>query len=366
MNNYNILLASSNSASSVLCSAASIMWRWNALVRGENLNGKIFNQPPDGPYGSWYGHYKVPLEDPFSVDEQSTCSQSEELTEASSETKVRPIPKEVMKQVRDILSLYPKGISITELRSELGKRNVGIDKDFYGYKSAVVTDVDQHPAKTLKPNGEDKPISGSVDRKNVMPLSPELNTERPTRKVQQSPPAEKPVKMDIEQPPKEMEEPPSIGENDVEVAKAQVAEDNPMPMKQQDSKSEVGFLKKIWRRWFGSNDDSSSGIKGYDISNKSHTYGDNSEKKSENTLDKCGRSGNGDNSEKKSESTIEICGTSDDGLEKKEVEKNFVKSPNQENGRLPPTSRSSNSDLGKETSMSYEPYTEISGRSGFF
>ncbi|XP_021665442.2 uncharacterized protein LOC110653928 isoform X2 [Hevea brasiliensis] len=409
MNNYNILLASSNSASSVLCSAASIMWRWNALVRGENLNGKIFNQPPDGPYGSWYGHYKVPLEDPFSVDEQSTCSQSEELTEASSETKVRPIPKEVMKQVRDILSLYPKGISITELRSELGKRNVGIDKDFYGYKKfsrfllsmpnilklqyigdgqfvaraviakpepyepnpyntgAVVTDVDQHPAKTLKPNGEDKPISGSVDRKNVMPLSPELNTERPTRKVQQSPPAEKPVKMDIEQPPKEMEEPPSIGENDVEVAKAQVAEDNPMPMKQQDSKSEVGFLKKIWRRWFGSNDDSSSGIKGYDISNKSHTYGDNSEKKSENTLDKCGRSGNGDNSEKKSESTIEICGTSDDGLEKKEVEKNFVKSPNQENGRLPPTSRSSNSDLGKETSMSYEPHTEISGRSlGFF
>ncbi|XP_031264225.1 uncharacterized protein LOC116122522 [Pistacia vera] len=46
-----------------------VQWHWNSLVRGENLTGKHFNQPPDGPYGSWYGHYKVPLEDPFSVVE---------------------------------------------------------------------------------------------------------------------------------------------------------------------------------------------------------------------------------------------------------------------------------------------------------
>ncbi|KAE9448945.1 hypothetical protein C3L33_19157, partial [Rhododendron williamsianum] len=67
LNNYNILLASPETAPSVLCSAASIMWHWNALVKGENLTGKYFNQPPDGPYGSWYGHYRVPLEDPFAV-----------------------------------------------------------------------------------------------------------------------------------------------------------------------------------------------------------------------------------------------------------------------------------------------------------
>ncbi|KAI3803931.1 hypothetical protein L1987_32097 [Smallanthus sonchifolius] len=82
MNNYNVLLASTDSVPAVLCSAASIMWQWTSLVKGENLSGKHFNQPPDGPFASWYGHYRVPLEDPFAVcnqiSNQTSCVQPDE------------------------------------------------------------------------------------------------------------------------------------------------------------------------------------------------------------------------------------------------------------------------------------------------
>lgn len=47
MNNYNILLASPESAPSVLCSASNIMWQWSSLLKGETLPGKLFNQPPE-------------------------------------------------------------------------------------------------------------------------------------------------------------------------------------------------------------------------------------------------------------------------------------------------------------------------------
>lgn len=134
MNNYNILLASKENAPAVLCSAASIMWQWTALVKGENLSGKHFNQPPDGPYASWYGYYKGPLEDPFAFCNQTSCVQSEEVSDSNSETKLRPVPKAVVNVIRNILNLYPKGLSITELRAELGKSNVTIEKDLYGHK----------------------------------------------------------------------------------------------------------------------------------------------------------------------------------------------------------------------------------------
>lgn len=134
MNNYNILLASKDTAPAVLCSAASIMWQWPALVKGENLSGKHFNQPPDGPYASWYGHYRGPLEDPFAFCNQTSCVQPEEVSDSNSETKPRPVPKAVLNVIRNILNLYPKGLSITELRAELGKSNVSIEKDLYGHK----------------------------------------------------------------------------------------------------------------------------------------------------------------------------------------------------------------------------------------
>lgn len=132
MSNYNILLAGPVSAPGVLCSAASIVWQWNALVKEENITGKYFNQPPDGPYGSWYGHYNVPLENPFEVTEQTPSPRLEEVPESNQDPKPRLVPKVVLKQVRSVLCTHPKGISITDLRSEL--RRYHIDKDFYGYK----------------------------------------------------------------------------------------------------------------------------------------------------------------------------------------------------------------------------------------
>ncbi|KAL6583223.1 hypothetical protein OROMI_005301 [Orobanche minor] len=128
MNNYNILLASPDSAPSVLCCAATIMWQWSSLLKGENLTGKLFNHPPDGPYNSLYGHYKAPLEDPFAISEQSSCANADE-------SKIRPIPKVVVNHVCQVLDLYPGGVSISQLRTELSnKSNLTIDRDLYGYK----------------------------------------------------------------------------------------------------------------------------------------------------------------------------------------------------------------------------------------
>lgn len=146
MSNYNILLASKPSAPAVLCSAASIMWDWDALIKGETVTGKHFNQPPDGPYNSWYGHYRVPLLDPFAIATPSAKSSSvkiEQVSESSSisesissdsSVKARQIPKEVVDKIRLILKLYPKGAPISELRAELIKSDLAIDKDFYGHK----------------------------------------------------------------------------------------------------------------------------------------------------------------------------------------------------------------------------------------
>ncbi|MED6108436.1 hypothetical protein PIB30_023844 [Stylosanthes scabra] len=128
MNNYNILLATPGSAPDVLCAAATIMWQWPSLLKGEDVIGKHFNHPPDGSFGSWYGNYKVPLENPFSASEQSASYQKAESCESS------PIPKSVVRQVRRILNSHPKGMSIADFRAELTKSNVHLDKSFYGLK----------------------------------------------------------------------------------------------------------------------------------------------------------------------------------------------------------------------------------------
>ncbi|XP_068659773.1 uncharacterized protein [Aristolochia californica] len=128
MCNYNILLASTDAPSGVLCSSASIMWHWNELVRGEVLRGKHFNHPPDGPHSSWYGHYRGPLEDPFAHMEP------EEYSDPSMEPNLRPIPKALVNRIRQILDAHPDGLSICDLRLELQRNNVAMDKDFFGYK----------------------------------------------------------------------------------------------------------------------------------------------------------------------------------------------------------------------------------------
>ncbi|GAB2226129.1 hypothetical protein Drorol1_Dr00021921 [Drosera rotundifolia] len=135
MNNYNILLACQDGPPNVLCSAASIMWCWNDLVRGENLAGKHFNLPPDGPFHSWYGNFKVPLEDPFTATETPSFSQNEDsIDELSSDAKIRQVPKVVLNAIQRIVNSYSNGVSITHLRDALVEAKVHIDKDFYGYK----------------------------------------------------------------------------------------------------------------------------------------------------------------------------------------------------------------------------------------
>ncbi|RDX88222.1 hypothetical protein CR513_30214, partial [Mucuna pruriens] len=127
MSNYNILLATPERAPSVLHSAATIAWQWNSLLKGENLIGKHFNHPPDGAFGSWYGSYKAArLEKP----QQATCLPNVEVHEPSSGS----VPKSVVRQVWHILSLHPKGIGITELRTELAKCDVPLDRSLFGHK----------------------------------------------------------------------------------------------------------------------------------------------------------------------------------------------------------------------------------------
>ncbi|KAH9605736.1 hypothetical protein KSS87_003492 [Heliosperma pusillum] len=138
MSNYNILLAAREvkNTSGVLYSAASIMWYWNELVKGQNLSGKHFNQPPDGPFNSWYGHYRGPLEDPFTVSELQKYSEAEDSSnsELSSDSRLRPVPMAILRQLRRVLNSHLEGLTITDLRDIFIKDKVALDKDFYGHK----------------------------------------------------------------------------------------------------------------------------------------------------------------------------------------------------------------------------------------
>lgn len=302
MNNYNILLASPESAPGVLCSAASIMWHWHDLLRGENLTGKYFNQPPDGPYNSWYGHYKVPLLDPYSDLEQTSCLQIEESFVPSTDDKPRAIPKAVIKQIRQILNSYPKGLSITELRDELGKSNVNLGKDYFGYRRFVPFLLSLKNILTIKPEGDGKYLIRRVIQKypETFEENPSVSTETAGNSEDEDLNAplklsgdEKFVKEGAERKilPKSVENlavssaadlnvtdtlgkahKPSLDENMskivntpeseiylppgdekiVETVKASESESSLSPALEKDTTSEVGFFRKVWRKWFGS------------------------------------------------------------------------------------------------------------------
>lgn len=136
MSNYNILLAGlPNDTSAALCSASSIMWNWTDLARGENLSGRRFNQPPDGPLYSWYGQCRGNLGDPFEVPAWQNSSKSiDSSDEEISSDKGQSVPNAVLNQIRRIVYSYPYGVSITELRAQLTRSQVNIDRAFYGYK----------------------------------------------------------------------------------------------------------------------------------------------------------------------------------------------------------------------------------------
>ncbi|PKI58597.1 hypothetical protein CRG98_020986 [Punica granatum] len=296
MNNYNILLASLDNAPGVLCSAASIMWHWNSMIRGEDLIGKLYNQPPDGPHGSWYGHYRGLLEDPFAVPEQSPLLKNEgsPTLEPSSELKVRPVPRVVMRTINNILREYPDGISITELREELKKSNLILDRDLYGYKkfsrflssmphilqlqfqhdgqylvrpasakrngpsdltgdlssgfSMDSGEVDWRTNPNTKVEGEErssfkddraKPESGIVTEVSIGKVKQQTSTDRDWVKLSKA------VDMAPPQPDKKF----------FEGVNTQANEENLSPTQQQDeSMPQVGFFRRIWRRWFEATD----------------------------------------------------------------------------------------------------------------
>ncbi|GLU13245.1 hypothetical protein SLE2022_298880 [Rubroshorea leprosula] len=294
MSNYNILLASNQSAPSVLCSAASIMWHWNSLVKGENVTGKYFNQPPDGPYGSWYGHYKVPLEDPFSVGqnkeepvsvgqkmedpvsvvEQPACSQTKEFPDGASDSKLRPVPKAVMKQIRQILSSFPEGISIGDLHYELKRSNVHLDRDLYGHKKFsrfllsmphilklrsegsgqfLIRGV---TVKAREPNGCMSKENGSDDEdvacKPILQPSPEVNAKYTPKNSQQVTPGDyNSIKPDAEEPSNEVLRSHPGEQKAFKPTAKQLQESQVAGVLEMESTSEVSFFRKFWQRWFG-------------------------------------------------------------------------------------------------------------------
>eukprot|EP01018_Ginkgo_biloba_P018430 Gb_38160 [translate_table: standard] len=142
MQNYNILLANSDTSSAALCNAASIVWQWNRIMRGKGLLGKQYNHPPDGIPCSWYGQPIGPVEDVFrDVDLRASNDTVPELsegieTESSQELDPKPrlIPRTVMTQIAYILNSYPQGLSIQQLQSEIAKHDIEVDKDFFGHK----------------------------------------------------------------------------------------------------------------------------------------------------------------------------------------------------------------------------------------
>ncbi|CAK8567859.1 unnamed protein product [Lathyrus sativus] len=186
MNNYNILLASPGKAPDVLRSAATIRWQWTSLLKGEDLTGKHFN------------HLPVPLETP---SEQSTSSQNIHVTEIndpSSDLKVGGgVPKSVISRIKNILSLHPKGITISELRAELTKYDVSLGKGIFGYKrfSRFLSSIPHVQLRHLKdgnycvyliPSANHEPSESSTALSTVSPLkneekgcttTPKLNSE---------------------------------------------------------------------------------------------------------------------------------------------------------------------------------------------
>ncbi|KAF8657871.1 hypothetical protein HU200_059681 [Digitaria exilis] len=137
MSNYNVLLACPSYATSVLCSASTFMWQWDALVKGEDFSPKHFNHPPDGLHGSWYGYYKGALDDPFLEKESREpikVPSDSQLCSVPSDTKHCSIPNYVTNAIVEALRLNPKGMRLSLLREELTRNNVYMGTDFFGHK----------------------------------------------------------------------------------------------------------------------------------------------------------------------------------------------------------------------------------------
>ncbi|KAK1383097.1 hypothetical protein POM88_020832 [Heracleum sosnowskyi] len=100
-----------------------------SLCLGEKILEENIKTSHHGPYGSWYGHYKLQLDNPLAV-----------TTQPGSEPKLRPVPKTVVNQIRDVVKSFPEGISIPDLHSELEKTNMNLDIENYRENSCSVVE----------------------------------------------------------------------------------------------------------------------------------------------------------------------------------------------------------------------------------
>jgi hypothetical protein len=169
MSNYNILLACPEVGSKMLRSAATMMWPWEALVKGADLAPKHVNQPPDDSSNSWYGRYRGP------VDIQ--LLKSKDLAALPQNTKMPKAPRFAIMGVKKVLQFYPEGISLPNLRAELQKANIRIDRGFLGFKkfsgllqamSDVVKFIDPLP-------GDCQPAVVGVFNSSVEPSEQDFN-----------------------------------------------------------------------------------------------------------------------------------------------------------------------------------------------
>lgn len=209
-----------------------------------------------------------------------------------------------MKLIRHILKSNPKGISISELGSELKRSNLGIEKDLYGYKkfsrflasmphilklesgndgqhlvigvAPKVPEQDESipgliatgpgtnaegPLIVTSPkvNGKDSSGTKCTDGNQMLPPTPEVNAKEPSKKLDES-------QMKVPETPPLAERGNNANETDNHLHSSEGY----------NSKPEVGFFKMMWRKWFAGADagseNTSSGIQ------EKRTSGESTEK----------------------------------------------------------------------------------------
>lgn len=174
MSNYNILLSCPEVGSKSLRSASTLMWPWEALVKGD-LTPKHVNQPPDGVSSSWYGDNRGP------VDIQ--LLKSKDLKALPRNTNVPRVPKSVVNGIKKVLQLYPEGINLSDLRTELTWVNVSLERSFFGFgKLSALLHAMPDVVKFIDPlPGENQPAVVGVFKGSVEPSEQDFNGMDSTR-----------------------------------------------------------------------------------------------------------------------------------------------------------------------------------------
>ncbi|KAL3813224.1 hypothetical protein ACJIZ3_014492 [Penstemon smallii] len=276
MNNYNIFLASPDSASSALCSAATIMWQWSSLLKGENLSGKFFNQPPDGFYNSWYGLPQASIEDPFAinVNEKSIAARVPETKLKSQEKTNESSPSVNIQEVK-LKANTPK---VNAQKKEQKKEKVN--------ESSPATNMDKIKVKVCEPKKGEK-LKESTPKLNMQEIGKNVEFQEQQKKDEVVSPSEikdfsvknenqlvakneleKGEKLKESTPKLNMQEIQGQGKN-VEFQEQQKKDEvvSPSEIKDFSEKNEnrlvvknehTGIFRRIWMKLFGSVDTNSA------------------------------------------------------------------------------------------------------------